>query len=67
MIAANINTLRICGIGSYESDEFYRLADENGILIWHDVMLSTAYYPVNQQFIDNIRREIIEQVSIIQI
>ncbi len=63
MIAANINSARVWGGGRYESDLFYQLADANGILIWQDIMFACAYYPVNAQFLDNIRQEITEQVS----
>lgn len=31
---ANMNVLRVWGGGIYEKEEFYRLADEMGIMIW---------------------------------
>jgi beta-mannosidase len=41
---ANINLLRIWGGGHYESDDFYDLCDEQGILVWQDFLLTCAAY-----------------------
>jgi len=43
---ANINILRIWGGGVYLNDKFYELADESGMMIWHDMMFSCEVYPV---------------------
>ena len=32
--SANMNVLRIWGGGMYMTDEFYELADEQGMMIW---------------------------------
>ncbi len=32
----------------YEVEEFYRLADEHGILIWHDFMFACALYSADE-------------------
>ena len=37
---AGINYFRFWGGGIFERDLFYDLCDENGIMIWHDFMLS---------------------------
>jgi len=42
---ANFNMLRIWGGGIYESDEFYNLCDENGIMIWQDLMFACSDIP----------------------
>ncbi|MEO8147623.1 MAG: glycoside hydrolase family 2 protein [Bacteroidia bacterium] len=54
---SNFNMLRVWGGGIYESDEFYRLADENGILIWQDFMFSGTMYPVDSAFTERVRSE----------
>ncbi|MFT5757617.1 MAG: beta-mannosidase [Alteromonadaceae bacterium] len=56
--AANMNMLRVWGGGIYESDEFYQLADQHGILIWQDFMFACSLYPADNDFIDNVKQEI---------
>lgn len=62
---ANMNMLRNWGGGYYESDEFFDIADELGLLIWQDFMfgggMQPAYEPLFRANVvaearDNIRR-----------
>lgn len=39
---ANMNMLRISGVGIYERDSFYDLADRLGLMLWHDFMFGNA-------------------------
>ncbi|HHV94085.1 MAG TPA: glycoside hydrolase family 2 protein [Firmicutes bacterium] len=61
--AAHMNMLRVWGGGQYESDDFYELCDEKGIMIWHDFMFSCALYPATKEFLANVREEVIHQVK----
>ncbi|HEY9595037.1 MAG TPA: glycoside hydrolase family 2 protein, partial [Spirochaetia bacterium] len=61
--AANMNMLRVWGGGQYESEDFYDLCDERGILLWHDMMFSCALYPATPEFLSSVEREIRWQVT----
>ncbi len=53
----NINMLRVWGGGYYESDEFYQLCDQLGIMVWQDFMFACAYYPDRQWFLEEVKKE----------
>ncbi|XP_011498870.1 PREDICTED: beta-mannosidase [Ceratosolen solmsi marchali] len=54
------NMLRVWGGGVYESDLFYSLADEYGIMIWQDFMFACNMYPTTKFFLDNVKEEVIQ-------
>ena len=61
---ANINILRIWGGGVYLNDNFYELADQMGMMIWHDMMFSCEVYPMTSpEFIKTSKIEIREQIG----
>jgi beta-mannosidase len=63
---ANMNMLRVWGGGVYADDEFYNACDANGILVWQDFMFACAMYPGDEQFVENIKHEVIDNVNRLQ-
>ena len=61
-IFANMNMLRVWGGGIYESDYFYDLCDENGILLWQDFMFAGTMYPGDPEFMQTADNELKEQI-----
>lgn len=60
---ANVNLVRIWGGGIYESDDFYDLADERGILVWQDFLLACAAYAEEEHMAVEIEAEAREQIT----
>ncbi|HEY1765964.1 MAG TPA: glycoside hydrolase family 2 protein [Opitutaceae bacterium] len=60
--AANMNTIRVWGGGIYESEDFYDLCDELGLLVWQDFMFACTLYPADAPFIASARAEAEHQV-----
>ncbi|XP_076384002.1 beta-mannosidase [Megalopta genalis] len=61
--AANMNMLRVWGGGLYESELFYNIADEYGIMIWQDFMFACGMYPTTTKFLDSVKEEIVQNVQ----
>ena len=63
-VDANMNMLRVWGGGFYESDEFYDLCDEMGILIWQDCAFACCAYPfMDSDFLCEVKEEIAQNVE----
>lgn len=62
LVEANGNMLRVWGGGQYEKEDFYRLADEFGVLVWQDFMFACARYPDDPEFVAEVRAEAEYQV-----
>lgn len=56
---ANMNMIRVWGGGFYESNDFYDICDELGILVWQDFAFACCAYPFMQNdFLSNIEKEV---------
>ena len=60
---AHMNMLRIWGGGIYESEDFYDLCDELGLLVWQDFMFACTLYPADAAFLASARAEAGYQVA----
>ncbi|MEJ2055196.1 MAG: hypothetical protein P8X42_14870, partial [Calditrichaceae bacterium] len=60
---AHMNMIRLWGGGIYENDVFYDLCDQYGVMVWQDFMFACSMYPGDEEFLANIRQEIIDNVK----
>ncbi len=61
---SNFNIIRVWGGGYYESDDFYNLCDEMGILVWQDFAFACMPYPFfEEDFLGNVKNEIESNVK----
>ena len=62
-VEANFNALRVWGGGIYETDDFYDICDERGLIVWQDFIGACANYPASERdFHMNYRAEIAYQL-----
>ena len=57
VVVGNQNMLRVWASGAYSPDFIYDLADELGILLWSEFEFGDALYPVDPEFLANVREE----------
>ncbi len=58
-VDGGMNMLRVPGIACYESEDFYDLCDELGILVWQDFMFANLDYPERDpDFMTSVAREV---------
>jgi beta-mannosidase len=62
-VAAHVNLLRVWGGGIYESEDFYELCDERGVLVWQDFLLACAAYAEEDPIRSEVVAEAREQVA----
>ncbi|MGY5765531.1 glycoside hydrolase family 2 protein [Brachybacterium sp. DNPG3] len=59
---AHCNMVRVWGGGIHESDDFYELCDESGLMVWQDFLLACAAYSEEQPLRAEIEAEARENV-----
>ncbi|NAZ85465.1 glycoside hydrolase family 2 protein [Kineococcus indalonis] len=62
-VDANVNLLRVWGGGIYESDDFYDLCDEQGLLVWQDFLLACAAYAEEEPLASEVEAEARDNVA----
>jgi beta-mannosidase len=60
---ANMNMIRHWGGGYYETDEFYQMCDELGIMVWQDFMFGNNWQPGTYAFREQVKKEAEDQVT----
>ncbi len=60
---ANMNMIRVWGGGVYEEDDFYDCCDKLGLMVWQDIMFACAAYPADDEFLDNVEKELDDNVK----
>jgi beta-mannosidase len=60
---AHMNMVREWGGGFYESDNFYDICDELGLLVWQEFSFGGDMVPGDAPFQDNVRQEAIQQIK----
>ena len=59
----HMNMVREWGGGYYESDDFYDICDELGIMVWQEFMFGGDMVPGDVAFQENVRQEAIDQIK----
>lgn len=62
-VAANFNCIRVWGGGYYPEDYFYDLCDQYGLIVWQDHMFACAEYDMNDEFTEEVKLEIADNVK----
>jgi beta-mannosidase len=62
MLAANFNMVRVWGGGYYPDDIFFKTCDENGIMVWQDLMFACEMYPGDDAFLKSVETELNYQI-----
>jgi beta-mannosidase len=62
-VEANMNMLRVWGGGIYETDDFYDICDERGVMVWQDFPFACAYYAEEEPLRGEVEAEARENIT----
>jgi beta-mannosidase len=62
-LGAHLNLLRIWGGGIYETDDFYDVCDERGVMVWQDFLMACAGYSEDEVLWAEVEAEARENVT----
>ena len=62
-VAAHMNMLRVWGGGIYETEDFYDVCDERGVLVWQDFPFACAAYPEEEPLRGEVEAEARQNVA----
>ncbi|MFC9693505.1 glycoside hydrolase family 2 protein [Kribbella sp. NPDC056951] len=60
---AGMNLLRVWGGGIYETDDFYDICDEQGVLVWQDFLFACAAYSEDEPLWSEVEAEAQQAVT----
>ncbi len=63
---AHMNMMRVWGGGLYETEDFYDICDQKGLLVWQDFGFACGTYPGDEHFLGLVRQEADYQVERLQ-
>lgn len=57
------NLVRVWGGGTWESDDFYDLCDELGLLVWQDATFACAFYDESEPMWVEVEAELVDNLT----
>lgn len=61
--AGNMNMVRVCALSVYESQHFWEVCDQLGLLVWQDMMIGPGDPPDDDAFVTEIEAELVENLA----
>lgn len=57
-LESNLNGIRVWGGACYPPEIFYDLCDENGLMVYQDLMFACSFYEMSDAFAETVRAEL---------